>query len=225
MKSEAELAEKVVDFLQDQGWEIYQEVKVKYSGGIADIVAVRGPIVWIVECKLNYGLPVIYQARNWVGKVHYVSVAVLPSRNFSTILDEYCRWKGIGRIQVRSIPIIEVQARLTRRPVQAKAIMADLCEEQKTFAKAGNNNSRFYSPYQRTCDQIRKVVKLRPGISLKELVSSIDHHYASIASARGSISFWAQKGKISGIEAKKESGRILLYPNNDEILDEIEVKG
>jgi hypothetical protein len=211
-RTESELAEKVILFLRDQGWEVYQEVKVKNEGGVADLVAIRGAISWIIECKLTYGLPVIYQARGWIGKAHYVSVAVPPSANYSGILDEYCRWKGIGRIRVGDYPGVDLQAKLWRRP--SKAVMDGLCEEMKTYSSAGNNYSSYFSPYKRTCGYILGVVKKNPGICLKDLVASIDHHYSSIACAKQSISYWAHKGKIPGIACVREGRRVCFYESN-----------
>ena len=49
--SEQDLAAIVVGWLTERGWDVYQEVAI--MGKVADIVAVRGPCVWIVECKVR----------------------------------------------------------------------------------------------------------------------------------------------------------------------------
>jgi len=50
---ETDLAERVINWLEDQHWEIYQEVQFRGYGGIADIVAVRAGYLWIIECKTS----------------------------------------------------------------------------------------------------------------------------------------------------------------------------
>ena len=64
---ELELAKSVVEWLQDQHWEVYQEVQ-RYST-TADIVAVQGPLVWVVECKTSLSIGVMLQASRWMA--HY----------------------------------------------------------------------------------------------------------------------------------------------------------
>ena len=73
-KSEVKLAEKVIEYLQDLKWEVYQEVTI--HGQIADIVAIQNGLIWIIECKKSLSLDVIAQAEHWTHYANYVSVAV-----------------------------------------------------------------------------------------------------------------------------------------------------
>jgi hypothetical protein len=73
---ETEVAAAVVAWLEEAGWDVYQEVQVKRFGRIADIVAVMERRVWIIECKTSLSMAVIGQAYDWQESVHWVSVAV-----------------------------------------------------------------------------------------------------------------------------------------------------
>lgn len=68
------------------------------------------------------------------------------------------------------------------------------------------------SPWRRTCKRAADLVRDRPGVSLKNLVESIDHHYANTSSARANISYWARAGKIDGVECRREGRFLRLYP-------------
>lgn len=63
--SEVELARAVIQWLDHQHWDVYQEVRVGPRGRIADIIAVRGPLTWVIECKKALGLEVLTQANDW----------------------------------------------------------------------------------------------------------------------------------------------------------------
>ncbi|HBD94493.1 MAG TPA: hypothetical protein DC057_10030, partial [Spirochaetia bacterium] len=69
---ETEIAEIVIDWLEKQHWDVYQEVPV--NSGFADIFAVRNGLVWVIETKTSLSFDVMEQA--FRREVHYRSVAV-----------------------------------------------------------------------------------------------------------------------------------------------------
>jgi len=216
MESEVDLARKVVAWLKEQKWEVYQEVEHRKSGGIADIVATQGPLLWIIETKMRFGLDVVAQAKRWIPYAHYSSVATPWTRNHTEILDEYLRWKGIGRLRVSEFthqcPVdIEVPARLNRKAPHVSAIKKILKPEHQTYAEAGSACGGRYTPYTATCDELRRYLKDHPGSSLKETIANIKTHYASKQSAVSSLSHWIQAGSIGGVICKKEGRFIKLY--------------
>jgi len=91
-------------------------------------------------------------------------------------------------------------------------ITKSLCAEHKTFAKAGNNRSEYYSPFKRTCDEVSRAVRKNPGINMKSLIENITHHYASASSAKASLSYWVKTGKIKGIKMEHDGRSIKFYP-------------
>jgi len=73
---ESELAAVVVEWLERNRWDVYQEVKV-FGGRVADIVAI-GPdgASWVIECKARASQSVIHQALKHVGSATWISVAI-----------------------------------------------------------------------------------------------------------------------------------------------------
>ena len=80
-----------------------------------------------------------------------------------------------------------------------KKLRGVLCAEHKTFALAGNADGKHWSAFKATCQSLVRFVRKNQGCSLKQVVSSIDHHYSSDSSARGSLLHWISKGKVDGL--------------------------
>ena len=222
MGKEELLAEKVVAYLQDLHWDVYQEVKPRGFGEVADIVAVQSNRIWIIETKTSFSLAVIAQAYNWRNFAHCVSIAVPSARRYSKrdFGSDILRHYGLGLLRVydqyEGSVVEDVRARLHRNSL-SKKILGSLCEEQKTYAKAGNNRGSYYSPFKRTCHEVARTVHANPGISLKSLIEKVDHHYASASSARTSLRYWAEAGKIRGIRMEKEGKFIKFYPESTHV--------
>jgi len=194
--TEAEMAEKVVAWLESQHWDVYQEVE-HVGGGRADIVAVRAKIVWIIECKLTFGLSLLAQIEQRDG-CHMRSVAVpavAPGKRFSSerhfaerLLTKHF---SSGLIEVGAHGVQEkVPAPLLRHQHKhATRVRLSLRPEHKTWAKAGTKHG-YFTPYQNLMGTIRRFLKTKPdGASLKEIMDFIGdaHHYRSHAGLRSSL--------------------------------------
>lgn len=206
MLSEQDMAARVVAWLQEQHWDVYQEVVVR--GPRADIVAVQGRIVWVIECKAAMGLRLLEQAWSWRGVAHYVSAAI-PSRSGSRFGDKIMRDYGIGLLSVGD-SVSETVPPLLWRRADVDTIRTRLREEHKTYAAAGNASSSYYSPWKATCDEVRAFVARTPGCSLKDLVDGIRHHYRTAANARTSLRTWIDEGKISGVRLVRDGRHLTL---------------
>lgn len=220
---ETAIARVMVDGLTDLGWDVYQEVQPEAYGGVADIVGVRqqgaARLVWVVECKVSLGLAVLDQAWGWLGRAHYVSVAAPPLARHRRIVEALLRDRGIGLFEVnmetwhpdRAIEV--VPARLHR--VQAAGLLKALRPEHRTYAEAGNAEGKRWTPFTATCEEVRRVVAMRPGVTLTELLAQIRHHYRSVSTARSSLAKWAVAGAIKGVRASIPAGEsaLRLYPS------------
>lgn len=222
-ETEADLALPVVEWLESQGWEVYQEVRTNY-GPIADLVAVQGQLIWVLECKKAFGLAVLEQAEHWLQYAHYVS-AVYPYSGTSRsgrLPRRVARWLGIGTLEVRRlgdfggvIPdfYFEQEApTLRRRPPCLELLRRELNEAQRTYAPAGNAASQYWSPFRATCDAVSAYVKLHPGVQVKEVIDSVRHHYRTDSTARSCLVKWAERGKIRGVRLEREGRFVRLYP-------------
>lgn len=227
-KSEAELAEKVCSFLAGDGWEVYQEVQFGRAGRRADIMARRGNYVWAVEVKKSMTFDVIAQARDWQFWTHGSLIAVPRLETNSgnrgrSLAIKVCTDMGIGIIEISSFSAhMIVSPRLNRDSsgVVRKFILPLLHEDLKAWgAKAGNNQSDFWSPFKATCREAVNYVKEHEGVAMKELMEAIQHHYTSDACARSAFSKWIMLGKVEGLFIKYDGRRNRVYTCGKKALD------
>jgi len=189
-----------------------------------------GKILWAIEVKTSLNLAVISQANYWLHRTHYVSVAVpvvkrTNARDFAFSLLSNL---GIGLLKVGEIgyrktigveemipPKLHRKVSLNHNYRSYSRTCKLLNEKQKTYAPAGNSYGRRWSPFKDTCDQLAALVKKLPGISMKEALDKITHHYSSVSSARGSLSHWISEGKVLGVRIEREGRLLKLFPTKD----------
>lgn len=222
--SEEQFAATVVAWLRDMKWDVYQEVETSHGGNIADIVAVREPLVWVVETKLTYSLELLWQAREWKGLAHYVSVAVPHGAHRSDnrrMTEHFCRLMGLGLLVARTDKwgAAESEATLEEwvgpaldRGAQADIVRRSLTERHRDYAMAGNAKGLRYTPFRATCDRVREYVQARPGVTMKDLVKGVETHYHSSSTARSALAKWIQRGIVQGVRAERDGRVLRLYP-------------
>jgi len=203
--SETELAEYIVNWLKEQGWEVYQEVQFN---SIADIVAVKNNQSWIVECKTTFGISVLEQAHNWRQMSNYISIAIpYPNYKKHHICNELANALKIGVLCVttKNWEGNRKVEELIKAPLQEEIvhnIITRLNEKQKTWALAGNNRGERYTDFKDTVNQIYEYLKKHPDSTLKDIIKNIKHHYRKDSTAQSSISTWIRKGIIKNIDVK-----------------------
>ena len=211
-RREEDLAAVVVRHLRDLRWEIYSEVQPRRFRCCADIVAVQGPVVWVLETKLSFGLSVIEQAHDWRRYAHFVSVAV-PWSGRTRMAEIICRRLGIGVLRVGNDGRIDERALPAfNRKALAGRLRDDLTERHKSYAAAGNAAGRRYTPFRRTCESVAAAVRERPGLLLKELLDSVPTHYLNRASARTCLPRWIREGLIDEVRLERDGRSLRLYP-------------
>jgi len=218
--TEAEMAKLVLEWLSQGGWDVYPEVSDGGGTSRADLVAVRGPLLWVVECKLSLGLSVVAQADRWQGKAHFVSVATPPAKATDSrrFLETVMAERGIGWIA--AYPLEGRQSIWDRWRVQHAAfnrrastghLRGLLSIGHKAYSAGAQRG--FYTPFRATCDALIEVVSKHPdGIAVKAAIDAIDHHYASDKSARQSLIGWVKAGKLKGIKVHREGRRVMFKP-------------
>ncbi len=210
---ESDLAAKIVGWLNEQHYEVYQEVQGPV-GGIADLVAVMGCRLWVIETKTSLSLSVMQQAHRWKPYAHWVSVGI-PYNSGHGFPQMVCKQLGIGILRVHMAEASHLHmdvteslpAQLNRRAIKHFR----LHEAQKTYAAAGNNNGQHWSPYKQTCMSILEYVRAHPGCCLRDLIQNIKHHYASRSGATQCVSYWAQAGKVPGVECRRDGKYLRFY--------------
>lgn len=225
----------VIAWLVEDGWTVYQEVDG--GPGVADVVAVRGLLVHVVELKRSLSLDVIAQAARWRDYAHHVHVAV-PVPPQTTVDRRFARqvleWQGIGMVYVaapgrdwtgrdqlppdvlREIAAGRVEQKLApallRRPPLADMLRGKLRPEHATYAAAGSTGGRRWSPFVETCHQVVALVAKQPGIHLRAAIDGVRHHYSSSASARASLAHWIGQGKVDGVRLVQQGKALTLWP-------------
>lgn len=220
--SEADLAAALVAHLEDAGHDVYQEVE--YRGAIIDIVSVTGPEVWAIETKLTWSLDLLTQCVARKNLVHRVFAAVPASRtDHSRLFAEL----GIGSYVVSMSgrygsgggPYVKMKHRPDRTTPRSFAswpreLKARLGPGYKTHAKAGSpNGAGRWTPFRETCERLAYTVRQQPGITVKEAMTEIDHHYSSLQAARSSMVKWIEAGKVPGVRLDREGKLLRLFPS------------
>jgi hypothetical protein len=204
--TEAALAAVVVAHLEARGCDVYQEVELpRGSGGCADIVAIAGTELWIVETKVNWSLDLLEQCVDRRRFAQRVFAAVPLKRGFAT------HERLALELRIGAMPV--VIDRRADRPLKvgvyrdapalpgerSAALRNILAPRHKTAAPAGTNGGGRYTLYVATCDRLREVVEQEPGTALADAVTRITHHYASHSSAISSLGKWIKRGKVPGV--------------------------
>lgn len=203
--SEAQVAAVVVDWLEAQGYDVYQEVELRAGGIRADIVAKRGPELTIVETKTSASIALLYQAMERRRVAHRIYIAVpVPAHAMA----EVCKELGIGVLRVRINPDHEqswnpdrcdeevASRRWNTRPVK---LAARLRPEHKTMARAGAPTGGHFSRWRDTCLQLSRVVAAQPGITLKSALAQVTHHYTSGRVAMSTMGTHIREGRVPGV--------------------------
>lgn len=230
--NEKALAKGVVEMLKADGWEVFQEVNPKHGLPVCDIVARRGSILWAIECKMSLNFCVIGQAAYWRERAHRVSIVThwVRRKNAEQLgVETLLKPTGIGWIEVSPQDGYDYDARKVvsqvchpleriaptfRRINPFNSVGQYLCEEQKDWAEAGGKGGGYFTPFQKTCATVRRVVTQFPGIRIKELLERVEeHHYSSDASFCRSISEWAERGQIKGVRLHRTKHSLRFYPN------------
>jgi len=216
--AEVEIGRATVAWLESEGWDVWQEVGVATGGRVCDIVAKRGPVIHAIECKVVANLDVLEQAQGWVGRAHFVSVAVQQPRR-SAMYATLARHIGIGVLWVGqqwrggtyAVDVLAWQQGPMARPREdrfRRPLSVYLTEERKHWpAEAGNNCGHRYTPFRETCDYLRRVVAQEPGITMRDAVARMKaHHYHSDKAARATLMQWVRAKKVPGVRYEYKDG-------------------
>lgn len=221
-KKETDLAACVVSMLDEQGWTVYQEVQMRSHGGVADIVATKGSLVYVVECKRSMGLKVWAQANRWTRWANMVSVAVPHARRswaeheaLHSILQHF----GLGHIECTSgydgkthTGRQKTMPRL-HRSANTKPLVSVLCPEMQTCAPAGSRGGHW-TPYKATLRMLREVVASSPGATWKEVLHGLGgmHHYGTDSTCRSVLTRDIQMDLVPGVRLERDGKKWRLYP-------------
>lgn len=207
---EVDLAERVVDFLEKDGWDVYQEV----DG--CDIVAVSKPFAMIVECKLRLGFDVLSQAieRKRYRPAHWVYVATPHRRHQAQLITRVLDDFGIGWYCVpkdRWRPVREEHEGALNRRANLDWL-SRLRPEHKTHCKAGSPCPSTWTPFKETRKRLVDHVWRNPGCTVREAVAAIKHHYSNSSVARSRVAHYVSHGVITELKLEYHGKTPFLFP-------------
>lgn len=213
---ETAVGQAVTAWLSSLGWECYPEAQFHTGGERADIVAVRGPLIWIVECKTSMSLQLLSQGHRWVGRAHYVSVASNSRSGRSAAAGVFCQYFGIGLFLTALGDASEIiRPRLNRIPPRVASKLRDrLHPDMKRYEPGSTAGSGYSTPWRRTMDDARSFITRHPGCTTKEIIDGIKHHYHTATSAVGSVRHWLARDESVRAEAAGRTFR--WYPTRGE---------
>ena len=186
---EQDLFVPIKNYLQEQGYaDVYGEVC------LFDVVGLSPTSEIIIEMKLQFSFHLIeqaYDARKYAKKV-YVAIPKLKSGLSShRFVRKICSDYGIGVIyvDVAKQKVYKVYEPLNENKHYKKtvSIRNRVDEKQKNFI-GGSRSGDTATLYSVMIADIKDYMKTRDWVSLKELVSNIDTHYANpTASLRATL--------------------------------------
>ncbi len=217
--TEIELAKEVITYLENDGWDVYQEVPIGRGGEkVADIVAKRGRVIWIIETKTSFTVDVISQAYWWHNHAHFVSVAVasMSDNKVGKFKKDICQTYGIGVIvweQTKLYSCIKEHVRPKLNRHALTTIDKYLTPDMKTFCPAGAQSDRHrLTPFRITVRELISIVSAQPGIALKDAINLLKKsHYASRQSAVASIKELIDNGTIKELALQKDGRKLLVF--------------
>jgi hypothetical protein len=186
---ETDLFPPLKAWLEERGYEVYTEVQSTQTGGRADIVAVNGPVVSVVEMKVTLSLELIGQAVRWRPFANHIYIAVPSSkqRRRSEYALHLLRREGIGLLEVMEhsygTPVQNFTKPVFNRRINDH-IRKSLVEQHKELP-GGHAGGGYVTPYKLTIDRVKEYLgswytrKTDGWAAMADILEHCETHYAS----------------------------------------------
>lgn len=188
---EADLGPLVVQFLQQQGYEIYQEVRMGGVGtSIVDLIGKRGSLLHGVELKKNLSMAVIRQAHRNREDVHFSSVAISARRHryghvIRTEDREFainvCRDYRLGVFEVfmeddkitETVPAQRIKGHEEHVENTVIPLLHDNQRLNSGFANAGTKGGGYHTPYKEMIGIVKSYIQDNPGCEIMSILAHL----------------------------------------------------
>lgn len=220
------IGEAVTVWLESRGWQVYPEVALKAYEGAADLVAVKGDVVWVVECKRGMTYQLLQQAWRWRDYADQLSVATMAPWRMG--LSGYDARRDFGAVMIDRLGLgffgvglegISVTTPPTFCPRKRDDFL-HVVRAGHRVARAGQAGGARFTVVDATIANLVQHVQSHPGIAFKEAVRRIHHHHGTNKSALRALMTWVRpRGGLASrspeIELRKEHGRWCAYPADE----------
>ncbi len=218
MSTESVVASKVEKYLASMGWKVQREVKIR--GRTADIVAVKGKEIGVVEVKggsgdIQLGIEYALHQKN-VANFSYLAI---PEERATDKVIDTCRNLGIGVMLI----INDGGVREVVKPVRSNALLS---VQRLVFGE----RQKKQEPAVTARSALGKLFRSRGLILILKLLflnSASEFHLNDIARRTGLAPSTAAKESRTllnlGLVTKRTKGNLVLYSINKEgiIYDEL----
>lgn len=208
---EEDLAIKIIEYLENKGFESYKEVSLKGRGGNirSDCYFVKDDLTISVETKCSMTIKVLEQSYNWRNYASQVYVCVpapkFKARKSRNFILEVCKKMNIGVFYLQNGEIVE---KFTPT-INTKYKLPKLYEEQK-YSRAGNSDSEFYTSFKNTVKNINNFMSDKESYKFSDMIKEIEHHYRTDNSAKSSVKKMIKLGVINGYKIIKEGKNLYI---------------
>lgn len=214
---ETDLFEPVKAWLEDKGYDVYTEVISHSAGGRADIVAVSGPAVAVVEMKRSLTLDLLAQAARWKLYSNYIYIAVPQGKNrrVSNYVKKILRREGIGLLEVvfpdktwyQRQPYVQNTERCRFHRRIDDHLRESLTEKHKELP-GGHAGGGYITEYSQTIDRVRDYLKYDARGEWAALNDILDHCETHYASPKSSLAAALKKWECDWCESQIINGRL-----------------
>jgi len=215
--TEADLAPLVVQFLEQQENEIFQEVRMGGMGSpIVDIIGMKGPLLHGIELKKNLSMTVIRQAVRNRRYVHCSSVAISARRHpvFNHVIRsddrefaiQVCRDYKVGVFEVfmQDDNIDQVVPPVIQRGHHKyikKTILPLITDNHRltsNYSNAGTKGGGYFTPYKEMIEIVKKYIEAHPGCEIGQIISHLieEHHQSRLTTIPRKATLMANLKKI-----------------------------
>jgi hypothetical protein len=223
-KDEVELASFVIKWLEANDWEVFKEVKD------IDIVALKGNIIWGIECKMRYSTEVCLQAYRNRHYFHYFSVAVPDYAKSNPVNNFFLRHHNIGLIAAKSYylncmyPSSIDNSKICEDSIEPKLYRTSNREEKRRLIKythyfkeqidiahkdciAGMPFGSQMTSFKVTMERVFRFLKQNGPSTIDQIVDNVKWHYSNKTGAKQGIlrAFYSFDGYMDKVENYKEN--------------------
>lgn len=203
---ETDLAQWADAWLRWQGFETWYEVEVR--SGRADIIACRGSLLWIVECKVSLSLEFVMQLHDRLSNKCNGVLGVVPGKNRSCserVARRFLAPHGIGLLSA-SPEFSKMVLWPSLRRLDSSKLRASLRDEHRRGVPG--SQSEYWTPFKSLVEELQATLK--PGLlSEAAKLKCISNYKDRAPSAqRQALTSYLRSGLIPGWTVETVEGRL-----------------